>query len=213
MATCGPEAKLLEERGVDGIIAQGNASGGHRAMFGVDDPDPEIEVLDLVKELHAVTVPIVAAGGIMDGHGVRKAIPAGASSAMLGTAFLLCPEAGTSDPYRKAIRDSISRSHKPSRVGAEAESSRSMGTRKTRAFSGRLARGLPNQFQLDLERSDAVILPYPAQNAYTKDVKSASSAKGSSEAISLWAGKGFDKIREMDAASLVRTLYREMDNE
>ena len=92
-------------------------------MFSAEDPDPEPGVLDLVKSLNTISVPIAAASGIMDGHSVREVIAVGAASGMLGTAFLLSPEAGTSEPYRQAIRVAIRRPHRPPTVQTESEPS------------------------------------------------------------------------------------------
>lgn len=193
-ATTQDEALALEERGVDAVIAQGVEAGGHRAIFSTIASDPDIPALELTRlcstKLH---IPIIAAGGIMTGYDIAKALKAGAQAVMLGTAFLLCPEAGTSKPYRLALKE------------------RSSKTALTRAFSGRLARGIENRFSIEMEQSSSSILPFPAQNAFTRDIRDQATRFDKSEYISLWAGQGYNKIREMTANELIRVLCKEME--
>ena len=146
-------------------------------------------VSTLVSRLHT---PVIAAGGIMDGRGIAAALALGAQAAQLGTAFLLCDESGTSEPYRNALRD----------PGCKR-------TQPTRAFSGRWARGLENQFIVEMASKEKTILPFPAQNAFTQDIRRKAAQLGRSEYLSLWAGQGVDLIRAVKAAALVETLFEE----
>jgi nitronate monooxygenase len=194
-ATTLEEGIAVEKSGVDAVVAQGTEAGGHRGIFTPAQGEPGISTLALTKLLSQnLKIPVIAAGGIMDGQGIAAALRAGAQAAQLGTAFLTCKEAGTSAPYREVLL----------RPGAKT-------TRLTRAFSGRLARGLENRFMHEMDSSHAAILPYPAQNSFTRDIRQKSAAAGSPDYLSLWAGTGVEHIRQMDAAFLVKTLLRETE--
>ena len=193
-ATSVAEALLLEEAGVDVICAQGAEAGGHRGTFDRNAEPPLVGTMALVPQIvNAVRVPVVAAGGIMDGRGVAAALALGAQAASLGTAFLMTPEAGTSAPYRAALRQA-----------------RDDATVITRAFSGRAARALANRFTREM--SGAALAPWPIQNALTRELRAAASRAGNLELLSLWAGQGAHLARELPAAELVAQIMRETDN-
>lgn len=188
------EARVLEETGVQGIVAQGGEAGGHRGTFLGPVEGGLAGTLALVPQIvDAVKIPVVAAGGIMDGRGVAAAFALGASAAALGTAFLACPESGASRPYKDAIL---------SRRDDDA-------TRLTRAFTGRFARGIGNRFMEVLE--GAPVLPYPLQNALTADLRREASKAGKADLLSLWAGQGVPLARALPAARLLRELVRETE--
>src|SRR5437868_4079404 len=154
-ATTVAEARALEQAGVDFICAQGAEAGGHQGTFDRDVEPPLIGTMALVPQIvDAVRVPVIAAGGIMDGRGFAAALALGASAVSLGTAFLRCPEAGTSAPYRAALRDA-----------------RDDATVITRAFSGRAARGLANRFTREM--AGAPLAPFPVQNNLTREIRAA----------------------------------------
>lgn len=194
--TCGTattleEGLLVEESGVDWLVAQGIEAGGHRGIFSATEEDSEIGLFPLVRSLaDRLKIPVIAAGGIMDGAGIAAVLALGASAAQLGTAFLLCEEAGTSRPYREAL---VSKNRK---------------TRTTRVFSGRIARGLENRFMKEMETRQ--ILPFPAQNVFTRDIRKRSAELGKSDFLSLWSGQGIELIREMKAHELVAVLFQEL---
>jgi nitronate monooxygenase len=191
-ATTPSEAQACAATGVDFIVAQGSEAGGHRGSFLGAGGDDLIGMGSLVPQVVDVTgLPVVAAGGIVDGRGVRAALDLGACAAQLGTAFLLCPEAGTSDPYRQALR-----------------TARSEDTIITSAFSGRRARGIVNRFALDLLREED-LPPYPIMNALTRDLRQAAADQGDASLLSLWAGQSVGRIREMPAATLVEVIASE----
>ncbi|MFL5815402.1 MAG: NAD(P)H-dependent flavin oxidoreductase [Bdellovibrionia bacterium] len=193
-ATTLEEAIALEESGVDAIVAQGFESGGHHGIFDPEIENPGMGVTALTRSLVAkLNVPVVAAGGIMDGNGIAAMLALGADAVQMGTAFLLCKEAGTSPPYREAlIRKGVKK------------------TQITRAFSGRWARGLENRFMSEMSKKPQAILPFPAQNAFTRDIRTKSAQMGSSEFLSLWAGEGVDLIRaDFSASDLIDTLVEE----
>jgi nitronate monooxygenase len=199
IVTCGTattvaEARALVEADVDLVCVQGGEAGGHRGGFLDDDGATSavslVALVPLVRD--AVDIPVIAAGGLMDGRGIAAALTLGADAAQLGTAFLLCPEAGTSAPYRKA-------------VAAAKESD----TTLTKAFSGRPARGLRNRMSDDL--AGVQLPPYPVMNALTRPLRRAAAEAGRSEFLSLWAGHGVPLSRELPAAQLVAALEDETE--
>jgi nitronate monooxygenase len=198
-ATTLDEALALEASGVDAVVIQGTEAGAHHGIFSTQADDPGITALELTRACSAkLKIPVVAAGGLMTGGDIEQVLKAGAQAAMLGTAFLLCPETGTSRPYRQALRDGAIRKAR---------------TRMTRAFSGRLARGIENEFLLEMDKKTSSILPFPAQNAFTRDIRNQASKLGRPEFLSLWAGAGLPKIREMGAGDLIRALAQELGSD
>ena len=195
-ATTVREARALEAAGVDAIVAQGGEAGGHRGTF-LGPPERALAgTIALVPQLvDAVRLPVVAAGGIMDGRGIAAALALGAAAASLGTAFLACPESGASRAYKDALLARASGGDDP--------------TALTRAFSGKAARGLRNRFLEEM--AEAPVLPYPAQNALTADLRREAARVGKPDLLSLWAGQGAPLARARPAAVLVRELAREAD--
>lgn len=193
-ATTVREAQLLEEAGVDAVVAQGSEAGGHRGTFAAPFEAALVGTMALVPQVvDTVRVPVVASGGIMDGRGIAAARVLGASGAQLGTAFLTCPEAGIPPAYKVALR-----------------SARDDMTVVTRAFSGRPARGLANAFSEEVGSSDA-ILPFPLQHAATTPLRKASAAKGDPRFIALWAGQAAALSRGKPVAELMRELIEESE--
>lgn len=192
-ATTVAEARAWEAVGADAVCAQGSEAGGHRGTFLAPVEASLIGTMALVPALcDAVRCPVIAAGGIMDGRGIAAALALGAWAVQLGTAFLLAPEASTSAPWRQAI-------------AAAPEDA----TRLTRAFSGRYARGIENQFMRELRAVEQTLPAYPIQNALTQPLRQAATRAGRPELLSLWAGQGVNKIRTLGAAALVGTLWEE----
>lgn len=194
-ATTVEEAVALERAGVDAVVAQGSEAGGHRGSFLVDFARGAIGTIALVPQMaDAVSVPVVASGGIMDGRGIAAALALGADAVQLGTAFLACDEAGVPDGYKQRLLRA-----------------REDETRLTRAFSGRPARGLPNRVMDAIDREPAAILPFPLQNALTRPMRSAAAARNDAEYLSLWAGQGVRLARRGSASELVARLAREAE--
>ena len=192
-ATTVDEAVALEAAGADAVVAQGSEAGAHRGSFAASFEASMIGTVALVPQVvDAVSVPVIASGGIMDGRGVAAAIALGAQAAQLGTAFLTCPESGIPAAHKHAIL-----------AASEHE------TRITRAFSGRPARGIVNRLMDELDSNPAAILPYPLQNALTRPLRTAAGEQGRAEYLSLWAGQGVRLARELRAADLVRQIARE----
>jgi nitronate monooxygenase len=192
-ATTVAEARALEQAGVDAIVAQGSEAGAHRGTFIASLEDSLVGTIALVPQMaDAVTVPVIASGGIMDGRGIVAAAALGASGVQLGTAFLACPESGAPPAHKAAIR-----------------AARDDGTMLTRAFSGRLARGITNAFAAAMRGHEDALLPYPAQNNLTRPMRTAAARLGNANYLSLWAGQAAPLAREMPAAELVAQLLSE----
>jgi nitronate monooxygenase len=196
-ATTVDEADLLADAGVDAILAQGAEAGAHRGTFAGAFEAAMIPTFTLVPSIrNAVSLPVIASGGIMDGHEILQALRLGASAAALGTAFLACPESGASEAYKRAIL-----------------SARKDTTVLTRAFSGRPARGLYNDFIAKMAGKENMILPYPLQNILTRAMRTAAASRGDSGLLSLWAGAGVARARSLLAVVLVKRLVEEMNTE
>ena len=192
-ATTVAEAKALEDIGIDAVIAQGSEAGGHRGTFTVDYRQALIGTMALVPQIvDAVSVPVIAAGGIMDARGVVASLALGASAAQLGTAFLGCPETPIGDAWRESLQ------------AAEAEA-----TTVTEAMSGTPGRGIRNRYIDEVEALDEPILPYPAQYSISRDLRKAAAERGDTDFIAMWAGQGVGLIRQLPAADLVNELIVE----
>jgi nitronate monooxygenase len=192
-ATTVEEALALERAGVDAVVTQGSEAGGHRGTFLGEFDLGMVGTLALVPQVaDAVRVPVVASGGIMDGRGLAAALVLGAAGAQLGTAFLTCEEAGVPGAYKEAIL-----------------AAREDGTRTTRAFSGRPARGIVNRFMREVDGGD--VLPFPLQNALTRPLRAAAAKANRADLLSLWAGQGVRMARRQKAADLVARLAAEAE--
>jgi nitronate monooxygenase len=203
-ATTVDEAKQLQQAGADAVIAQGSEAGAHRGTFAVPAEEALIGTMALVPQVvDAISLPVIASGGIMDGRGIVAALALGASAVQMGTAFLACKEAGTSATYREALilaRDTQARNIQ----------ARESQTTLTRAFSGRMARGLSNEFIEKWNASGLTHLPYPWQNAFTQPMRRAAAAAKQAGLLSLWAGQGIGMLRELSAAQLMAELKAEI---
>lgn len=192
-ATSVREARHLEGLGADFIIAQGGEAGGHRGTFQGEWEQAMTGTLALVRQIvRAVRVPVVAAGGIMDGAGIAAVLALGAQAAQLGTAFVVCPESAAPEAHRKAI------------VAMDGDE-----TTITRAFSGKPARGVRNRFIEMAERETWPLLPFPAQAKLTAPLRQASAKAGSVDFYSAWSGQAGSLARPLPAADLIRVLVEE----
>lgn len=187
--TTAPEATAAAAAGADALVVQGVEAGGHRGSF--DDAAPGdlglLALLQLVGD--AVACPLVATGGIVTARGIAGALAAGAAAVQLGTALLLTPEAGTSEPHRKALRRAAG------------------STALTRAFSGRTARGIENRFLR--EHSGEAPSAYPAVHHLTTPLRAAARERGDADGINLWAGQAYPLADEVPAGELVTRLAAE----
>jgi nitronate monooxygenase len=182
------EAALAERAGADALCVQGYEAGAHRGTFVNDDaPGRDHGLLALISEVAAVTaLPQIAAGGIMGPRQVRAVLAAGAAAAQCGTAFLRSPESGAHPLHKAALADP-----------------RYTATTVTRAFSGRPARGLVNEFIV--EHADEPPA-YPELNNATRPLRAAAAARGDTGRMSLWAGQGYRLAAELPAAEIIERL-------
>ncbi len=193
-ATNVAEARAIEAAGVDGIVAQGMEAGGHRGMFDPDAPDPMLGTMALTRLLvRECSVPVIAAGGIMDGAGIAAALDLGAAAAQLGTAFVACPESAADEAYRTAL------------AGPAA-----YRTTFTSSISGRPARALANRFTGLAIPVGRLPPDYPRAYDAGKALHAAAKAKGEYGFGAQWAGQGAPLARAMSAAELVETLSSEL---
>jgi nitronate monooxygenase len=194
-ATTVAEARLLEAAGVDAVIGQGGEAGAHRGTFATDFERGMVGTLALIPQLvDAVRVPVIAAGGIMDGRGLLAALALGATAAQMGTAFLRCPECGASAAHKAALAASTDD-----------------GTVVTRAFSGRPARGIRNRMIEELGPHADELPGYPMLNALTRDIRQAAGRQGRAEFLSLWAGQGTPLGTEKPAEEVVREVAAQVE--
>ena len=190
-ATTVAEARAWAAVGADAICAQGGEAGGHRGEFFNPGPGSLIGTMALVATIRAaVDLPVIAAGGIMDGRGVAAALSLGAAAAQMGTAFLLAEEATISKPWRGRI-----------------EAAPDDATAVTRAFTGRHARGIENDFMRAMRPVEGEVPAYPVQNRLTRELRAVAGRLGDSEVLSLWAGQGVSLTRPGRAADLIQAWW------
>jgi nitronate monooxygenase len=180
------EAVAAARAGADALVVQGVEAGGHRGSFVDRLERVDYGVLALLQLVRGeVGLPLIASGGIVTGAGVAAVLAAGAVAAQLGTAFMLCPEAATSPAHRQALA-----------------SARPTGL--TRAFSGRLARGIVNRLQD--EHSAAAPLAYPQVHHVTSPLRAHGRKVGEEAVINLWAGEAHALAEARPAAEVVAKL-------
>ena len=188
-ATTVDEARWLESRGVDAIVAQGLEAGGHRGHFLSGDLQAQVGTFALVPQIaRAVRVPVIAAGGIADARGVAAARALGALAVQVGTAYLLCPEAATSALHRAALE----------RAGAV--------TAITNVFTGRPARGIVNRLMRELGPLSGVAPAFPLATAAVMALRQAAERRGLDDFSPLWAGQHLSGCRPEPAAAITREL-------
>ncbi|MGV6871500.1 NAD(P)H-dependent flavin oxidoreductase [Pseudochelatococcus sp. B33] len=190
------EARAVEAAGIDAVVAQGYEAGGHRGAFDPDAPDDRLGTVALTRLLvRELSVPVIAAGGIMDGAGIAAALDLGAVAAQLGTAFVACHESQADKRYRAAL-----------------ESSSAYHTVMTRVISGRPARCLSNRFTTWGEAVAAAHVPaYPVAYDAGKALHAAAKLADEGGYGAYWAGQGAPLVRALPAAELVEILGRELN--
>lgn len=189
-ATTVDEARWLEARGVDAIIAQGVEAGGHRGIFLTDDLTTQVGTLALLPQIvRAVRVPVIAAGGIADARGVAAAMALGAAGAQIGTAYLLCPEAMTSPIHRAALKSEAARH-----------------TALTNVFTGRPARGIVNRILREVGPISPKVPAFPLAAAAIAPLRVKAEAQRCGDFSPLWSGQNATGCREVPAAQLTREI-------
>jgi nitronate monooxygenase len=189
-ATTVEEAVALEQAGVDLVVASGAEAGGHRPSFLRPADMSVTGTMSLVPRVaDAVEVPVIAAGGIADGRGVAAALALGADAVQIGTAFLACEESNATPAHREALF-----------------SPRAGDTMLTRAFTGRLARGLRNGLAETLDEQDTPLLPYPLQGQLIGALREEALRRGRLDLVAFWSGQSAPLLRHRHAAELFQDL-------
>lgn len=187
------EAVFLESAGIDVVVASGLEAGGHRVSFLRPAEESLVGNLALIPQVaDAVGIPVVAAGGIVDGRGLAAVMTLGADAVQLGTAFLATDESAASGPHREKL------------WSEEAGT-----TVLTRAFSGRLGRSIPNGLSRAVDAGDLPIAPFPLQGWLLGKLKTAAIERGRTDLFSLWAGQSASLLRHHDARELIAALVTE----
>ena len=189
-ATTVAEARWLEAHGVDAVIAQGLEAGGHRGMFLTREVTRQLGTFALLPQIaQAVRVPVIAAGGIADARSAAAALALGASAVQVGTAYLLCPEVGTTPLHRAALK-----------------SDAAVHTALTNIFTGRPARGIVNRIVRELGPMNDLAPNFPLATAAMAPLRTRAESLGLSDFSPLWAGQNSSGCREISAAQLTREL-------
>jgi nitronate monooxygenase len=189
-ATTVEEARWLEARGVDAIIAQGLEAGGHRGIFLTQDLSTQLGTFALLPQVvKNVKLPVIAAGGIADARCVAAALSLGAAGVQIGTAYLLCPEATTSAVHRAALKSEAARH-----------------TALTNLFTGRPARGIVNRFMRELGPIREAVPAFPLAVGAVMPLRARAESQGSGDFSPLWSGQNASGCREIPAAELTREL-------
>ena len=192
-ATTVAEARWLEARGVDAIVAQGFEAGGHRGMFLSDDLNAQVGTFALVPQVvDAVKVPVIAAGAVSDARGIAAALMLGAAGVQIGSAFLHCPESKVSAPHRAALA-----------------SARDDGTAVTNLMTGRPARGLVNRVMREIGPINDVAPEFPLAAGALAPLRAKAEAQGSGDFSAMWAGQAAGLGRALPAAEATRKLAAE----
>ncbi len=192
-ATTVEEALWLEAHGVDAVIAQGLEAGGHRGCFLSQDLGTQVGTFALVPQIvRAVRVPVIAAGGIADARGVAAAMVLGAAGAQIGTAYMLCPEAGTSEVHRAALKSEAARV-----------------TAITNVFSGRPARSIVNRLMREIGPMSPAAPAFPLAAAAITPLRAKAEGLGSGDFSPLWAGQNASGCKEESASCLTREFAGE----
>lgn len=196
-ATSIAEAQALEDAGVDLIVATGAEAGGHRPSFLARAEESLMGTLPLVQLVAArVRTPVIAAGGIADARGTRAAFALGAQAVQIGTAFLACEESGTTDAHRDVLF-----------------SDRAQHTTLTRAFTGRLARGVRNRWTEEMAPRIAQLPPFPTASWFVSQLRPAAIAAGRTDLVSLWSGQIAPNLRHRSATALMQSLLSDLERE
>lgn len=194
-ATTVREAIEIENSGMDMVVVQGSEAGGHRGDFSDGGQESMVGLMSLIPQAaDHVNIPVIAAGGIMDGRGVMASLCLGAKAVQMGTAFLTCTESGAN----KLHKEEVLHAHEDEVV-------------LTRAFSGRWARGVHNNFTSAMEKHQSSVPGFPVQNSLTKEIRSASAAQSNREFMSLWSGQSPRLAKSQTAKSLIQSIIREVE--
>lgn len=191
-ATTVEEAMAVEKLGMDAVVVQGSEAGGHRGNFISSHEDSLIGLMSLIPQVaDHVSIPVIAAGGIMDGRGLMASLNLGAKAVQMGTAFLTCVESGAHPIHKEAI------------LNAKDED-----TMLTRAFSGKWARGIQNKFTMEMQAHETEILMFPIQNTLTQTIRKASSSQNNKDFMSLWSGQNPTLAKNETVEALIQRIIK-----
>ncbi|WP_042220661.1 NAD(P)H-dependent flavin oxidoreductase [Oceanobacillus manasiensis] len=192
-ATTVKEAIALEKAGMDIIVVQGSEAGGHRGNFLKSNNESMMGIMSLIPQVvDNVSIPVIAAGGIMDGRGFMASLCLGAQGVQMGTAFLTCLESGANELHKTAI------------LNAKEDQ-----TVVTRSFSGKWARGIQNEFISSMRANEQQLPAFPVQNSLTKDIRKAGASQGKPEFMSLWAGQNATMAKKQTVGMLMESIIAE----
>jgi nitronate monooxygenase len=194
------EAKAWSDIGADAVCVQGAEAGGHRGGWLPQSETDPLGLLTLISQTRACTdIPLIAAGGIMTGQDIKAVQAAGAELAQMGTAFLTTDKCGINNTYKQALIDA-------------SQGRRSTETRLTRLFSGKLARGLLNDYLRDFAQFESAdtLPPYPQLNAMTKFMRADATKRLDAEHLSLWVGQGVTLVRNENTDALLTRLTKDL---
>ncbi|OEH53298.1 nitronate monooxygenase [Oceanobacillus sp. E9] len=194
-ATTVREALFIQELGMDAVVMQGSEAGGHRSHFLSSFQEGNIGLMALVPQaVEEINIPIIAAGGIMNGRGVRACLQLGAQAAQMGTAFLTLKESGAQDLHKTAV--------------LYATEDKMVFTK---AFSGKWARGIKNEFTEEMNSNEAMTLPFPIQNTLTQSIRKEAAKQKKPEYMSLWSGQAPRLATNIDVTTFMDRLIRELN--
>lgn len=195
-ATTVREAIENEKAGMDIVVVQGSEAGGHRGNFIDHNKESLIGLMSLIPQVvDHVSIPVAAAGGIMDGRGLMASLCLGAKAVQMGTAFLTCIESGAHQLHKNTILN----------VTEE-------DIIITRSFSGKWARGITNNFTLNMERYESSLPDFPVQNTLTQDIRKASASQNNNEYMSLWSGQSPRLAKQQTVDLLIKNIISEVED-
>jgi len=192
-ATTVKEAVANEKAGMDIVVVQGSEAGGHRGSFIQEYQESLVGLMSLIPQVvDNVSIPVISAGGIMDGRGLMASLCLGAKGVQMGTAFLTCVESGAHQIHKEAI------------LNADEEH-----IVLTQAFSGKWARGIKNTFILEMQKHEERFPEFPVQNTLTQDIRKASASQNNKEFMSLWAGQSPRLAQNQTVGTLMKNIITE----
>jgi nitronate monooxygenase len=195
-ATTVKEAIEIEKLGMDMVVVQGSEAGGHRGNFSSDDQESLIGLMSLIPQVvDHVSIPVIAAGGIMDGRGLMASLCLGAKGVQMGTAFLTCVESGAPNIHKDAILQS-------------SEDQIVI----TRSFSGKEARGIKNKFISEMQKHEESLPVFPVQNSLTQHIRKASVSQNNPDYMSLWSGQSPRLAKNLTVEAFMKSIIDEAIN-
>jgi nitronate monooxygenase len=190
------EALAIENKGLEMVVVQGSEAGGHRGNFIHENQESLIGLMSLIPQVvDNVSIPVIAAGGLMDGRGLMASLCLGAKGVQMGTAFLTCVESGAPKVYKESI--------------LQANEDQIV---LTRAFSGKWARGVKNKFILEMQKHEHSLPDFPIQNTLTQPIRKAANLQNNQDYMSLWSGQSPRLAKNQTVATLMKNIIEEANS-